>query len=919
MAFPIPNHLPRKGNPRDVSTRILSAISDTKNKALTAQAASSWVAELDDAIYSTKKRIHDRVQEDLPLFEQQLESSKSIQERLRSLTVNVDDLSYTLSDSKLGLIPRLLRDLAAHASLVQKATDATVKLEAVEHLALCLREYGSLKSALVDGKLAEAKAACGILRDLLKEAPSSLTQATLFRDLSREFQTLKSRTDEQLDYVYSRSVMISATDIIIRPRVQVRQSETFVPLPSILASLSPEAISEHLSAIRRDLLTHFIDHLSKQPSSVISDEDEDISGTPGYRLTSFPSPPDSEIRSSRLDNLSAILTFLDVHLFPSIPEVHAAPFRQSLCKPITNAVLRNVLIPSLPSTLQQLPEFLKLADRAVNFEKEYISGVLGDISHDKDIRAWISGISEHYERKRRVEILDHARAIIVEQDDLSKTFRAEVVATHEVTPTKVEVVQGDDDGDSAWGFDDEKESESNGDDAVDEDGWGLDDEPAPEQEPGLGSPAEPKSKEDDSAAAWGWNEEGDATAVEDDADQIEDDNPWDDDPWNDPPAEPEEKIPPPLPVFSQPKPATRLEKFSAKAKNGRSDSPASFPLPPSIPSTPALPPVPVATKKMDKRPETLKVPAPAVVRESYLVSNRVKEILSIVRAVLQESKEFSAARILPSPSSNSPPGTLLMQTASSVLDLYRALYSVKFSSELEESPARWMRCSNDYLYMDRELNQVGASTSAAKATLAECKKRLKVLGDSWFYYSIEKEERAISDILSRAEGFVDVADQEQFDECETAVNEALRHIRRLAQQWKPVLQKSKYYIAVGLVAEAALSRVLSDTLALSDIPEVESHKLSELCRILNALEGLFVEDPEQPSTVVTYVPSWLKFSYLSELMEASIADITYLFEEGALVDFEIDELVKLVRALFADTPLRTNTINKLMKGHPAPR
>jgi protein transport protein DSL1/ZW10 len=58
----------------------------------------------------------------------------------------------------------------------------------------------------------------------------------------------------------------------------------------------------------------------------------------------------------------------------------------------------------------------------------------------------------------------------------------------------------------------------------------------------------------------------------------------------------------------------------------------------------------------------------------------------------------------------------------------------------------------------------------------------------------------------------------------------------------------------------------------------------------------------------------LAFSQL--LQEASIADISYLFEEGALVDFEISELVNLVRALFADTPLRANTIDKIMQGHP---
>ena len=46
------------------------------------------------------------------------------------------------------------------------------------------------------------------------------------------------------------------------------------------------------------------------------------------------------------------------------------------------------------------------------------------------------------------------------------------------------------------------------------------------------------------------------------------------------------------------------------------------------------------------------------------------------------------------------------------------------------------------------------------------------------------------------------------------------------------------------MTDAALSRVLQDVLELDDIPELESHRLSELCRILNALEGLFCEDPE---------------------------------------------------------------------------
>lgn len=81
-----------------------------------------------------------------------------------------------------------------------------------------------------------------------------------------------------------------------------------------------------------------------------------------------------------------------------------------------------------------------------------------------------------------------------------------------------------------------------------------------------------------------------------------------------------------------------------------------------------------------------------------------------------------------------------------------------------------------------------------------------------------------------------------------------------------VLAKSKYYDALGAVVQTAISRILRDVLTLEDITEVESHRLSELCHILNALEGLFMEDPDHPSFVVSYVPSWLKFSYLSELL-----------------------------------------------------
>ena len=54
--------------------------------------------------------------------------------------------------------------------------------------------------------------------------------------------------------------------------------------------------------------------------------------------------------------------------------------------------------------------------------------------------------------------------------------------------------------------------------------------------------------------------------------------------------------------------------------------------------------------------------------------------------------------------------------------------------------------------------------------------------------------------------------------------------------------------------DAVLVRVLSDVLALGDIPEVDSRRLAELCRILSSLESSFfdLEDPNAVSHTVSF-------------------------------------------------------------------
>ncbi|KAL1941263.1 hypothetical protein VTO73DRAFT_7475 [Trametes versicolor] len=931
MAFPIPSHLPRKKDARDVSTQILTKISETTLKDLNSNAASSWVSELEDTISLTKAHIHERISNDLPDFERQLSTSVSVQERLQSLSQNVNVLSENISNPQSGLVPNLLSTLTSHAKLAQEVADARSRHDALAHLLRCRNELKRLTRLVEGGELPEATTAGSSLEESISRAPEPLQRSEVMADLKRKCTTLRNRTEEQLIHAYSRSIVISASEIVVRPTVRAPQGTSTFPLSAIITSLSPAALSSHVSTLRRDIIAHCVDYVLKQPITIEQTTSNDISGPAEHKLSMYPAPPQEEDITFRVERLTTLATFLTEHLFPHFPEPERKSLALSICTPIRTAILNHLLLPNLPSSLAKLPGYLQLAKRAVRAEDDVIVAMLGDTTGERSIGGWVDAVGLHYERKRRAEILDRARVIVVSPPDDSSSFRVEVpLVLEEAAPPalseiKAPVTNGATNGhktngdagivvdteeaEVAWDFEDDTpvESESSGD------GWGFEDDVEPEPEPTpeveVSQPPEPEPAETEEPLEeddpWGWTDDSAPAPANDEA--PEEDDPWGD-AWDE---KPKQVVLSPVPAL---KPAKGLQKFSKSVPN----SPA-FPPPRSPAIQQPLTPQPNTFKNPPQPPPAPLVVKPVRVTESFLVSGRTKELLRLVEDVLREGADLVSSGILSSYASGSP-GSVMMQAAPMALELFRALVPVANANVLQQSAREAMRFSNDCSFVGQELQQMVAKLSGPKATardkLEEGLETLKLLADSWFEDAIAREERSIEELLDGARGFIDTTHQERYDECESAVNEVLRRIRRVSPQWKTVLAKSKYYDALGAVVQTAISRILRDVLTLEDITEVESHRLSELCHILNALEGLFMEDPDHPSFVVSYVPSWLKFSYLSELLEASIADISYLFEEGALVDFEIEELVKLVRALFADTPLRANTINRLLQGHP---
>jgi hypothetical protein len=126
--------------------------------------------------------------------------------------------------------------------------------------------------------------------------------------------------------------------------------------------------------------------------------------------------------------------------------------------------------------------------------------------------------------------------------------------------------------------------------------------------------------------------------------------------------------------------------------------------------------------------------SPPVLKETYLVSERTKDVIALVKRIIDEGKELSASGLFPSTSeSKAAPGARLLQAALVPLELFRALYPVTFQSEIASCPERAMRFSNDCIYLSNELEKIrkqNADLTGMGDKFLECQVALKVWGDS---------------------------------------------------------------------------------------------------------------------------------------------------------------------------------------------
>ncbi|KAK5101601.1 ribosome biogenesis protein ytm1 [Exophiala xenobiotica] len=258
-----------------------------------------------------------------------------------------------------------------------------------------------------------------------------------------------------------------------------------------------------------------------------------------------------------------------------------------------------------------------------------------------------------------------------------------------------------------------------------------------------------------------------------------------------------------------------------------------------------------------------------------------------------------------------------------MLAMFRAVAPTAYTDGKSfEPPLSTLNLYNDALYLAQRLEENPDLLKALNADIQILTKFARQIYSS----ELSIQRQILTDLLDNAQGFVGCTRQPNASVCETAVSSIVDYLRSLHAQWSSILSPSHLGQSIGSLLNTVMSKMIKEIEDMEDISEPESQKLLSFMAQISNLESLFTSPtanacplPDQEehlqSSIAVYVSSFFRFRYLEQILESSLVEIRYLWEEqGLSVEFSAEEVVDLIRALFAESIHRRNAIHAIRSG-----
>ncbi|KAH7246420.1 hypothetical protein BKA59DRAFT_501454 [Fusarium tricinctum] len=401
------------------------------------------------------------------------------------------------------------------------------------------------------------------------------------------------------------------------------------------------------------------------------------------------------------------------------------------------------------------------------------------------------------------------------------------------------------------------------------DAWEQDnDQPKNQSNPATTGPDSTKADEDDGADAWGWDEEDTTSEVKDN------------------------------------KQAPKEDDDDSAAAWGWGDEDGTQE--PEQPTT-------TKSKNLKAQSETREL----VLRETYSISSMPEPVLELIYAILEDGAALTRDDVEYAPVAATAPGLFGLPTFA--LALFRAISPYYYS--LSEGGNMYLY--NDAMYLAEKLSEFADGWKKREELTPRARNMLRLDNDIKSLQSFANRSYAnemniqktiLRDFLGGAQSLM------QQDEMESCVELATARIRSMASIWKPILARSVWTQALGSLADALSTKLITDVLEMSSIGQDEAYNIAKLIATATELDDLFLPSAltgtastgdEVPQTA-QYAPSWLRLKYLSEVLQSNLNEVRYLWFESELsLYFSASEVIDLIEASFEANPRTRDTIREI--------
>nr|POE51718.1 centromere/kinetochore protein zw10 like [Quercus suber] len=307
-------------------------------------------------------------------------------------------------------------------------------------------------------------------------------------------------------------------------------------------------------------------------------------------------------------------------------------------------------------------------------------------------------------------------------------------------------------------------------------------------------------------------------------------------------------------------------------------------------------------------------------RESYTITSIPTRLLELLDSTIKENKAhfgLSEFQIGSGPLYESgvfgpgPPAYLSLPNL--MFAIYRATAPIAYT----KVPVSNMLMYNDASHLVSELRGWQDHMPDVRSMRLDNEiKNLESFAKHAYAAEMEAQRTILRDLVDGAQGFSNATVVPYKQEGESAIDQTVERLCEMHRAWKGILSNGALLQSMGALVSTVTSKMMSDIQDLPDIGEEDSKQLKLLCDKVSAVRDFFSQDREGESMDMTFVytPNWLKFQYLAEILESSLADIKYLWNEGELaLEFSKEEVVELLEALFADSDLRRKAVSDIRR------